>query len=32
MSLATALYALLALVPAKVLAKDVRLEVVILNG
>ena len=32
MSLAAALHVWLALVPAEVLAKDVRLEIVILNG
>ena len=32
MSLAAALHAWLALVPAEVLAKDTRLEVIILNG
>ena len=32
MSLAATLHALLALVPAEVLAKDLRLEVIILNG
>ena len=32
MSLAAALHAWLALVPAESLAKDVRLEVIILNG
>ena len=32
MSLAAALHAWLALVPDKVLAKDVRLKVIILNG